>query len=266
MKAALQFIVAAALLPLFGACHREHDHAHDDHDHAHGGGHGHSHGDDAESFSGATFAEGKGVTLLEETRRSLGLQTVEVGEQRLPREIRFVVRLFEVATNDDSTPGPLALGTMRTNDAATLHAGLPVALKTPAGVTVTGQVQRVWQPLPHDEAEIVVALHSSPSLRNGDFAEATVTVPGERTALVIPREAVIRGAMGDLVYVVNGDVYLLTWVELGAESAGLIEVTDGLLAGDSVVTRGALDLWLVELRALKGGQGCCPTPPKKEKR
>jgi multidrug efflux pump subunit AcrA (membrane-fusion protein) len=72
--------------------------------------------------------------------------------------------------------------------------------------------------------------------------------------------------MGDLVYVVNGDAYLLTWVELGARSGGLVEVTDGLLAGDSVVTRGAMDLWLVELRAQKGGQGCCPAPPKKERK
>jgi multidrug efflux pump subunit AcrA (membrane-fusion protein) len=76
---------------------------------------------------------------------------------------------------------------------------------------------------------------------------------------------VIHGATGDLVYVVNGDAYLLTWVELGSESGGWVEVIDGLLAGDRVVTRGAMDLWLVELRAQKGGQGCCPAPPKKGK-
>jgi membrane fusion protein (multidrug efflux system) len=84
--------------------------------------------------------------------------------------------------------------------------------------------------------------------------------------MVVPRKSVIRGATGDLVYAVNGNAYLLTWVELGAESDNLVEVTKGLLPGDSVVTHGALNLWLIELRALKGGQGCCPAPPKKEKK
>lgn len=261
MSAALQFIVVAALLPLFAGCHREHDHAH-----SRGGGHGHSHGDDAESFSGATFAEGTGVTLLEETRRSLDLQTVEVAEQRLSRGIQFPVRVFGVADGGTSPAAQLALGAVGTNDAAWLRAGLPAFLKTASGETATGEVQRVSIPLANDDAEVVVAFHAVPPLRNGQFAEVLVSMPGEKSALVIPREAVIRGAMGDLVYVVNGDACLLTWVELGAESGGLVEVTDGLLAGDSVVTRGAMDLWLVELRALKGGQGCCPAPPKKEKR
>jgi len=93
----------------------------------------------------------------------------------------------------------------------------------------------------------------------------TVSVPNAKATLVVPREAVIRGTSGNLVYAVNGDAYTLTWVEIGAEANGMVEITDGLFAGDSVVTRGAMDLWLVELRAVKGGQGCCPAPPKKGK-
>jgi hypothetical protein len=45
-----------------------------------------------------------------------------------------------------------------------------------------------------------------------------------------------------------------------------VEIKDGLLEGDQVVTRGAMDLWLVELRAVKGGQGCCPAPPVRGKK
>jgi hypothetical protein len=249
------FLLALALT---GCGHKEGDHAHHDGDHSHGGAHGHSHGDDAESFSGATFKEGTGITVLDETRKSLGLQTAEVAEQTLPRKIRFVAHMF-------GAKGETALGTVPVQEATLLRTGLPVLLMSSARAT-TGEVQRVTKPLANDEAEVIVALRSATTLKNGDFGEAVVSVPGEKSALVIPREAVIRGAMGDLVYVVNGEAYLLTWVELGAESGGLVEVTDGLLAGDSVVTRGAMDLWLVELRAQKGGQGCCPAPPKKERK
>ena len=49
---------------------------------------------------------------------------------------------------------------------------------------------------------------------------------------------------------------------VGAEIARLLEIK----TGDSVVTQGALDLWLIELRAVKGGQGCCPTPPARGKK
>jgi hypothetical protein len=247
-------------------CHREHSHGDADRDHGHSHNAGGSHSDSAESFSGATFKEGTGITLLDETRKSLGLHTVEVSEQRLPRETQFAVRVFGGAGGEGSEKGQLALGTVRTNVMALLCAGLAVSLKTSSGVTASGEVQRVSQLLASDEAEVLVTFRSHPPLKNGEFAEAAVSIPAEKGTLVIPGESVIRGAMGDLVYVVNGDAYLLTWVELGARSGGLVEVTDGLLAGDSVVTRGAMDLWLVELRAQKGGQGCCPAPPKKERK
>jgi len=248
----------AALLSLCG-CKHEHDHAHADGGHSHGGDHGHSHGDDAESFSGATFKEGEGITLLDETRKLLGIQTAEVVEQTLPREIRFITRVY-------SAKDRLALGMVPPAEATVLRAGQTVRLRTASGAAAIGEVQRVSTPLTNHDAEVIVSFaEDTPSLDSGEFAEAGVSVPGEKRVLVIPRESVIHGAMGDLVYAVNGDAYVLTWVELGAQSGGRVEVTDGLLAGDSVVTRGAMDLWLVELRAQKGGQGCCPAPPKKEK-
>jgi len=251
----IKFAAALILaLALAGCGHKE-----GDHDHAHGDDHGHSHGDDAESFSGATFKDGEGITLLDETRKLLGLRTAEVTEGALPREIRFIVGMLGAK---DGT----ALGTLPLDQASLLRPELPVRIKTSSGAIVTGEVRRVSRPLANDEAEVLVSFHSTPALALGEFGEATVSVPGGKSNLVIPREAVIRGAMGDLVYVVNGDAYLLTWVEPGAESGGLVEIADGLLAGDSVVTQGAMDLWLVELRAQKGGQGCCPAPPKKEKK
>lgn len=255
-------IAIALVLALAGCGHKEGD----GHDHDHGAAdHGHSHGDDAESFSGATHKDGKGITLLEETSKWLGIQTTEVTERKLPREVRFVGRVLGAA--DGGNPaGLLVLGTVSTNDANVLRPGLPARLVTRSGSSVAGEVQQITRPLMNDDAEIIVALRGDLSaLSSGEFADVTLSVPGEKEVLVVPREAVIHGATGDLVYTANGDAFLLTWVELGAKSEGLIEITDGLLAGDRVVTCGAMDLWLVELRAQKGGQGCCPAPPKKGK-
>jgi multidrug efflux pump subunit AcrA (membrane-fusion protein) len=240
---------------------------HGDHDHDNAGAHGHSHGDDAGSFSGATHKEGEGITLLAETRQRLGIQTVEVGERRLPREVRFTGRVVDAAVGGVAPAGLLAVGAVSTNDAVMLRAGRPARFVTRSGAALGGEVHRLTRPLANDDAEVIVALGGDTSaLRPGEFGEVVVTVPGGKEVLTVPQEAVIRGAMGDLVYVVNGDAYLLTWVELGAASDGFVEIADGLLAGDRVVTRGAMDLWLIELRAQKGGQGCCPAPPKKEKK
>ena len=70
----------------------------------HARSHGHSHGDEAQSFSGATYQEGKGITLLEETREILNIQTVEAQERELPREIRLLVRVF-AAPRQAAMPG-----------------------------------------------------------------------------------------------------------------------------------------------------------------
>jgi hypothetical protein len=255
-------LLAAALLVGCGHKHEEgdgHDHGKDD---------GHSHGDDAESFSGATHKEGTGITLLDETRILLDIQTVEVQEQTLPRKLGFTARVFNTGEAGGNSPmvDQQALGTISTNEIVLLRPGLPAQLQTASGVTVTGVIQQVSQPVANAEAEVIAAFPSAiTKLRQGDFVEVSVSVPDERSVIVVPREAVIKSATGNLVYAVNGDAYILTWVELGAEANGLVEVSDGLLPGDSVVTHGAMDLWLVELRAVKGGQGCCPAPPKKGK-
>jgi multidrug efflux pump subunit AcrA (membrane-fusion protein) len=66
----------------------------------------------------------------------------------------------------------------------------------------------------------------------------------------------LRAVDGTFVYAVNGDSYFRTAVKVGAESESMVEITDGLLAGDAVVTKPVDVLWLIELRATKGGGGC----------
>lgn len=47
-----------------------------------------------ESPSGASFKHGKGVMLTDETSKILGLEIVEVAEEKLPRVVRFNIQIF----------------------------------------------------------------------------------------------------------------------------------------------------------------------------
>src|SRR6185503_4674544 len=76
-----------------GDRHSDHDHEHG-HEHGTGASHGHSHGDDAKSFSGATYKEGEGITLLDRTRKILGIEVQEVTEKQVPTEMRFTAGVF----------------------------------------------------------------------------------------------------------------------------------------------------------------------------
>lgn len=237
--------------PMLAGCgHKEHGH-HET---------GHSHGDDAQSFSGATHKE-EGITLLDRTRKILGVQVQEAEETNVTKQLCFTVRVFAQETNGRA----LASGMLPAEEASRFQPGMPVQITLPSGQSRTGALDRIEQ-LPGAEAEIIVALPApGPATGFGIFFEAAVELRGNEKATVIPREAVIRGAEGPFVYVVNGDAYLRRPVTLGIENNYVAEIRDGLRPGDSVVTKGAMDLWLIELRAVKGGQGCCPAPPVKGK-
>ena len=92
--ALLNILTPLALAAALAGCGQK-DHAGDaqgeaDHSHNADG----SHSDSAQTFSGATHKEGTGITLLEETRQLLGIQTADVQEQILPRSICFKARVF----------------------------------------------------------------------------------------------------------------------------------------------------------------------------
>jgi multidrug efflux pump subunit AcrA (membrane-fusion protein) len=96
----------------------------------------------------------------------------------------------------------------------------------------------------------------------GTFLAVTMTNGAARTVFVVPQSALLTAADGSYVYAVNGSHLTRTRVKPGAVSEGLVEIEDGLYAGDSVAARGIDNLWLVELSALKGGTPCCPVPKK----
>lgn len=263
MKLPLRFLAVVVGCAVFGGCHR-HDEAghHHDHDEQEESGDHHSHGDDAKSFSGATHKEGTGITLLPQTKERLGVEVEEVRETALSREISFTARVFTTETNGQYE----ASGIVPATEAKFFDAGVPVTLVNAKQERLQGVIASSAHPVSTNETELVVRFPAgSGSVAPGSFLRITAAVPSEDVVMTVPREALITGPAESFVYVQNGEAYLRTVVQPGRRSSDSVEVKDGLLEGDSVVSRGAMDLWLIELRAVKGGQGCCPAPPAKGK-
>jgi hypothetical protein len=212
-----------------------------------------------ESPSGASFKVGKGVMLTEETRKILDVEVVDVAERKLPKQIRFTVQVFgekhhHLLNQDDHSGCDVhGSGFVSTNTAWIVKAGQPVELIKSTNSPLSGVVLAVQKALALGESEIVIGMSNAAALKPGEFVPARINLPRDEPVTAIPQSAVLRTSEGTFVYAVNGDAYLHTAVKVGAEADGWVEITDGLLPGDKVVTKPVQSLWLIELRATKGG-------------
>jgi hypothetical protein len=250
----IPLLLAAGLL-FTGCGHKEGD----GHEHGKDEGHGH----EEESPSGASFKAGKGVMLTDETRKILGVEVADVTEQKLPAEIRFNVQVFgekhhhTIHESDHAGCDVHGSGFVPLDKAAVLRAGQPVQVLSHTNESLTGVVLAVEKALSLGESEVIVGLtNATDQLKPGDFLAAVITLPREEVVAVIPRSALLRTAEGTFVYAVNGEAFFRTAVKVGSEAGDLLEITDGLLSGDAVVTKPVETFYLIELRATKGGGHC----------
>lgn len=224
---------------------------------------GHKEGDGHEQGkevpAGASFKAGKGVSVTDETKQILGLKVADVAEENLPHTIPFTAQVY-ATTTAGVTPGtpapPLPLrasGLLAPAAAALVRAGMTVQFTAPTGTATAGTVRTVHPALASGDAEIDAALPPTAAFTPGEFVRAVITVARPDAVTVIPRSALLRIAEGTFVYAVNGSAFVRTAVKVGAEGNDRVEITDGLLAGDAVVTHPVQTLWLIELLAVKGG-------------
>jgi hypothetical protein len=246
-----------ASVSLFVGCgHKEGD-GHDHGKEAHGkDGHAHS----EEPPSGAAFKAGKGVTVTDDTRKILGVEVVDVTERKLPNQIRFTVQVFgekhhpRLNLEDHTDCDVHGSGFLAASPAAAVKAGQTVHLLKDTNSPLSGVVLAVQKALALGESEVVIGIaNATAALKPGEFVPARIIVPRDESVAAIPQSALLRTSEGPFVYVVNGNAYFRTAVKTGVEADGWVEITDGLLAGDQVVTKPVQTLWLIELRAVKGG-------------
>ena len=224
--------------------------------HKKGDGHGH----EEQSPSGASFKAGKGVSMTEETKNLLGIEVADVTDRKLPNQIRLTVQVFgekhhHLLNPEDHTGCDVhGSGFVSTNTAAVLRAGQPVELLKGTNDALAGVVLAVQKALALGESEVVVGVsNATTALMPGEFIPARINLPRDEAVPVIPQSALLRTSEGAFVYAVNADAYFRTAVKTGSEADGWVEITDGLFAGDQVVTKPVQTLWLIELRATKGG-------------
>ena len=262
MKSFLALLLAGALTLGVAACgpKQPENSADDGHGHGEGAEHG-DHHDHGEEAAGARYAEGKGITLLDETKKAIGLELVEAEDREIAPIVPLEAQVYRAA-NEPSRPGGeqsgSAYATALVNPALAekLKGGEPATLMTDD----KSYEARIWRidPVTKDAVNNVEVILQIPdpqnALRIGEFLSGSVTQSDVRqTALTVPRSAVLETATGKFAFVENGDYLLRTPVSTGAESADHVEITDGLYAGDTVVSNPVETLYLIELRATKGG-------------
>ena len=109
------------------------------------------------------------------------------------------------------------------------------------GVDLSGRITMIGAKA--DEAhtypvEVTVSNSSDHPLRAGMFGRVQFTSIPHKSALMVPREAVVGSVKQAQVYVVNNGIAKLRDVVLGAEEGTSVEVISGLLEGDQVVVSG----------------------------
>lgn len=258
MKSLFVFLLAAGLSLGLVACGLKPP------GHSAGDGHGHEEGDDhdhGEEAAGARYAEGKGITLLEETKQAIGLQLAEAEERRLVPVLPIEAQVYRAANElarpgEEQTGSAYATALINPQLAQKLNIGESATLET-SEASYQGRIWRI-DPVSKDAVNSVEAILEIPDpqnkLRIGQFVSGFVTEAGAKdTLLTIPRSAVLETAAGRFAFVQNGDHLLRTPVTTGAESAAHIEIIDGIYVGDVVATHPVETLYLIELRATKGG-------------
>ncbi|MGE4180366.1 MAG: efflux RND transporter periplasmic adaptor subunit [Limisphaerales bacterium] len=200
------------------------------------------------------------MIVTEETKGILGLEVADVSEERLPDETRFTAQIF--GEKHHHLPNPAdhsgcdvhGSGLVSEEVASNLRQGDPVLIQIPTGGPLHGVILAIQKAVALGESEVIVGISNAISvLQAGEFVPASIIHPVDQPTATVPRSALLRTSEGTFVYTVNGDAYFRTPVRTGAESGGRIGITDGLLSGDQVVVKPVQTLWLIELRATKGG-------------
>jgi multidrug efflux system membrane fusion protein len=132
-------------------------------------------------------------------------------------------------------------------DAFMLEPGDSVEVTTDVypGVKFYGRVDNIASKADDDHTfpvEIKLANSSLNPLKGGMFARVNFISITSRNAIVIPRESLIGSVKNAQVFVILGNIAKLKSIIIGRESGQFLEVLNGLIEGDLVVTSGQNNL------------------------
>lgn len=205
-------------------------------------------GDDDPNI-GIKYKSNSGLFVTDISAKIIGLRMADVEEKPLSRNVRLMVQVYDTAPAGKA----LASAWIPAADASVLQPETAViALDNRGGrifeiSTLTAKINK--------KAEVLLDLDDpGDTLKIGQFLTVTVTLPAGGDVVVVPKSAVLNNSEGTFAYVDNAGWKARTAIKTGAEQNGLVEVTDGLLSGDSVVTHPVMTLWMTELQMTKSGK------------
>lgn len=193
--------------------------------------------------NGAQFKEGKGVALTALMAQSIRLQTAEVQEEKIAPAFTLSLQAMQRGTE--------ASGWLTADQAARVQPGMEVEIGT-----AKGSVLRIEKAAYATLGDFEVTVQTAAPIEAGSAITATFRFPAGDAVTAIPKAALLTTAEGTFVYAKNDEFYLRTPVKVGARNGDHVEITDGLYAGDEVVTTPVMSLWLAELQILRGGKAC----------
>lgn len=208
---------------------------------------------------GPEFSANKGLFVPDESRRSLGIKIVDIGERTVAASMELSFRIYEangmVRVSGVATP----------EQAGTLKVGQTIVLRPRGGESATGRITAINSHMQKATStiEVLGEVPGAPSaFAVGMFVNGSVTLEAGQNVVSVPRSALLQATDGDYVYTVSGKHFVRTAVKLGAINVDYAEIKEGLYAGDQIVSEPVMSLWLTELAAIKGGHACCVMPAK----
>lgn len=226
-------------------------------------------GEKAEEGSNDTvqLKEGHGLAFHPKVKKTIGLVTAEVVEQKIAPKFTASLHVIsgsrnglqKVAYQPGKKSGTEASGWLPAEKATLLQPGQEVELQTEVLGSVssdTGRVKRVEKSPYATLGDYEVTVETDADFDTGTRMTAIFHTPETEAVPTVPRSALLRTAEGWFVYAVNEKFFLRTAVKVGAMNDEFAEVTDGLYAGDQIVTSPVNTLWMAELQILRGGKAC----------
>ncbi|WP_443478252.1 efflux RND transporter periplasmic adaptor subunit [Novosphingobium aerophilum] len=172
----------------------------------------------------------------------LGIRRVNLGQYLNPGDPVVTLTALDALYVEFAVPQ---------QELARLKPGAGVAVSTDAfpGRTFTARVNAVEPQIGKDTRNVTVqARLANPdrALRPGMYVTAAIALPPRKDALVVPATAIQTSAQGDSVIAVRGrdarkgGTAEIVPVQVGARIGNAVVVTDGIRAGDVIVSEGQL--------------------------
>ena len=196
---------------------------------------------------GIKYKSNQGLFVTDISARIIGLKMEDVEEKPLSRELRLVAQIYDTAPAGKA----LASAWIPAAEADSITPATAVVAPENRGGIVT-EVSTLTVAI-NQKAEVLLELDDpGETLKVGQFLTITVTLPAGGDVVVVPKSAVLHTSEGTFAYVDNSGWKARTAIKTGAEQNGLVEITDGLLSGDAVVTNPVMTLWMTELQLTSG--------------